>query len=444
MMEKNIYQEIISEVSEKLSEKIIGVEKNLAARATLIDQDINNIVQEIGLQTTKNVLENTRDEIVLNKKARGMSIHKNPTTEFNIIFGKIKIKSPYLWPGTEPSEPLTDEMKITHQGRSEAVKRALSDFGADESFGTASKKFKEHYHFEIGISTVDRTTKEIGNEASEYVENKLSSVNEENDLFTEKVLTELDGCEIRTAEMHEVKDSDERTPVHNNPIKEKDIKWRDVRIGFARPLEQKDKIFVGKMDSYPEVVSQLHSASELTGMTSESEVVGVADGANGLSEELKRQFPNMIFILDKPHLRDHLYDTAEKMGISKEERAKWVEPRIRIISNGEVEKIIEELEELQIKNEDNEKSHERLKRLAGYLNRFCDALYFDSFKENGYPVGSGEIESAHKSIPQKRLKIPGATWNPNSIDPMLALRILIADDWWDDFWDQRTEKLLAA
>ncbi|MCP4050445.1 MAG: hypothetical protein GY730_07045, partial [bacterium] len=288
MMEKNIYQEIISEVSEKLSEKIIGVEKNLAARATLIDQDINNIVQEIGLQTTKNVLENTRDEIVLNKKAQGMSIHKNPTIEFNIIFGKIEIKSPYLWPGTEPSKPLTDEMKITHQGRSEAVKRALSDFGADESFGTASKKFKEHYHFEIGISTVDRTTKEIGNEASEYVENKLSSVNEENDLFAEKVLIELDGCEIRTAEMHEVKDSDEKTPVYNNPIKEKDIKWRDVRIGFARPLEQKDKIFVGKMDSYPEVVSQLHSASELIGMTSESEVVGVADGANGLSEELKR------------------------------------------------------------------------------------------------------------------------------------------------------------
>jgi hypothetical protein len=27
---------------------------------------------------------------------------------------------------------------------------------------------------------------------------------------------------------------------------------------------------------------------------------------------------------------------------------------------------------------------------------------------------------------------------------MLALRILRADDWWDDFWNDRTEKLLAA
>jgi hypothetical protein len=49
-----------------------------------------------------------------------------------------------------------------------------------------------------------------------------------------------------------------------------------------------------------------------------------------------------------------------------------------------------------------------------------------------------------KSIPQKRLKIQGASWHPDSIDPMLALRILRADDWWDDFWNQRTEKLMAA
>jgi len=29
------------------------------------------------------------------------------------------------------------------------------------------------------------------------------------------------------------------------------------------------------------------------------------------------------------------------------------------------------------------------------------------FKEKGFPIGSGEIESADQSIPQKRLKIPG-------------------------------------
>lgn len=67
-MEKDCYQEIIAEVSKKLAQKFTAEEKDLATRATLIDKDISEIVQDIGLQTTKSVLENTRDEIILKKK----------------------------------------------------------------------------------------------------------------------------------------------------------------------------------------------------------------------------------------------------------------------------------------------------------------------------------------------------------------------------------------
>ena len=67
-MEKDCYQEIIAKVSEKLAKKISVEEKNLAQRATLVDSDIAGIVKEIGLETTKRVLENTRDQIVVKKK----------------------------------------------------------------------------------------------------------------------------------------------------------------------------------------------------------------------------------------------------------------------------------------------------------------------------------------------------------------------------------------
>jgi hypothetical protein len=79
-----------------------------------------------------------------------------------------------------------------------------------------------------------------------------------------------------------------------------------------------------------------------------------------------------------------------------------VKPRVRAISDGNVEAVLKELEEENDKN-----PNKRLKRLIGYINRFYDALDYDKYKSLGYPIGSGEIESAHKSIPQKRLKIPG-------------------------------------
>jgi len=354
----------------------------------------------------------------------------------------LQLKSPYLWIEGKSSKPLVDEMNNTHQGRSEAVNRALGDFGIEESFAQASVRFKEHYHYDIGPSAVARSTKEAALQSKEYLENKLSNLDpelKETNESIDKMLVELDGCEIRTARLVPIEGSTETTPVYNNDKKTKVVKWRDVRLGFVRPLDETSKTFVGKMDSYQDVVSQMHSAAVLTGMTPETKIIGVADGGNGLSEELKRQFPSMQFILDKSHLKDHLYETAEAIGINQKDRPGWVKPRVRAISDGNVQAVLKELEEENDKN-----PNERLKRLIGYINRFYDALDYDNFKSKGYPIGSGEIESAHKSIPQKRLKIPGASWHPDSIDPMLALRILRADDWWDDFWNQRAEELIAA
>jgi hypothetical protein len=56
-------------------------------------------------------------------------------------------------------------MGITHHGRSDAVNRALSDFGSEESFGQAAKRFKEHYKYELSSSTVSVVTKQVAEEA---------------------------------------------------------------------------------------------------------------------------------------------------------------------------------------------------------------------------------------------------------------------------------------
>ena len=68
------------------------------------------------------------------------------------------------------------------------------------------------------------------------------------------------------------------------------------------------------------------------------------------------------------------------------------------------------------------------------MERFSDASHYEFFRYLGLPIGSGEIESAHRYIPQKRLKISGATWHPTTINPMLALRVIRANGWWSDFW----------
>jgi hypothetical protein len=69
-MEKSCYDEIIEEVSKKLAGKVMGTEKELIKWAVMIDGDIRDIVQEIGRQTYKRVLEETRDRIAEKKSEK--------------------------------------------------------------------------------------------------------------------------------------------------------------------------------------------------------------------------------------------------------------------------------------------------------------------------------------------------------------------------------------
>lgn len=185
------------------------------------------------------------------------------------------------------------------------------------------------------------------------------------------------------------------------------------------------------MSKYPDVVQQLVSAAIDQGMSEHSQVYAVADGGNGLREALEASFANLTFILDRPHLKGQLYQGAEAIGLTGSDRHKWVSDKLHLIDSGGVRQAIRTLKRYRGPGK------ERITNLYEYLQRFADAVDYDYFRAIGLPIGSGEVESAHRYIPQKRLKIPGATWHPDTVNPMLALRIIRANNWWSDFWAQQ-------
>lgn len=354
---------------------------------------------------------------------------------YHVIFGTMELNSPYLWMNGEQSKPLLDDMGITHHGRTETVNRALTDFGIEHSFDQASKRFEEHYGFNISPTTVDRVTKESALGCQAYLEERLQAEKngceqaEKPSGLSEPMLIELDGCEIRTGTFAPAEGDLQKGQPHRTKI----LAWRDVRVGLARPMSAESKLYVAQMEKYPEVMSQLFSVATILGMSEQTDVVAVADGAQGLREGLEDRFPNMQFILDKPHLKKHLYETAGALGYDEEQQRQWVHAKLGRISEGHAGAVLKEL-----KGQNRTEPNDRLRQFIGYLSRFEDAVHYDRFRELGYPIGSGEVESAHRSIPQKRLKLPGACWHPDSINPLLALRVVRANGWWNDYWACRT------
>jgi hypothetical protein len=52
------------------------------------------------------------------------------------------------------------------------------------------------------------------------------------------------------------------------------------------------------------------------------------------------------------------------------------------------------------------------------------------------PIGSGEVESGHKHVLQKRLKIAGAWWREPNAEIMLQLRTVRANGDWEKYWKE--------
>lgn len=241
---------------------------------------------------------------------------------------------------------------------------------------------------------------------------------------------ELDGCQIRTG-MKILTETQETTSVRKIKKCKRQIDWREVRVGLAHPVEQKDqRTFIALLGQYPEVVKQLKSAAIDQGLSTFTLVYGIGDGGNGLREALSNEFEHFQFILDRPHLKQHIYATAEAMELPSTMRSIWISCILNSIDHGYVKRVISRLKHWRGKGK------QTVLNLSKYLFRFRSAVHYDKYRSMGLPIGSGEIESAHRYIPQKRLKIPGATWHPDTINPMLALRVIRANHWWADFWKQ--------
>ena len=69
-----------------------------------------------------------------------------------------------------------------------------------------------------------------------------------------------------------------------------------------------------------------------------------------------------------------------------------------------------------------------------YISNRPDFLDYQGALAAGLPIGSGEIESAHRYVIQNRLKRSGAWWTLDNLGNMLALRVLRANREWEDYW----------
>ncbi len=426
----------------------------LEATPHAIDAIVRDVLRDVGRGTAEQLFADAAQRAVALAKAKaeaeGWTLHveRSPWITFTSTFGFITVVSPYLRPSAATAavpqggpflvdgpprgvRPVNDALRVRGGGLTLPLQRALADFGLDGSFEHAAAKVKEHYGLELHRTTVRRTVLKHGSAADrqacfESMEARFSS--SPKSPLGPPVLVEMDGSCVRTGTLARSEKAIKRTPKRQLPVGTRTTEWKDLRLGFVRPLDEDDATFVGGIVPLDDVANRLRSEAIRLGWTAETVAVRVTDGGRGVREALDRAFPTGVHILDKPHLLHHLHEAADAMGFDKDSAAKEVERWAKRISGGEVDAVIREFAACEGPGQ------ERAVQLAHYLQRFRDAVHYDEFVRLGYPIGSGEIESAHKGQVQIRMKLPGTWWTEANANRLLALRLVRANRRWENHW----------
>ena len=118
----------------------------------------------------------------------------------------------------------------------------------------------------------------------------------------------------------------------------------------------------------------------------------------------------------------------------KNEKA-WLDNQKDRLKQNNYPSVLEELDAF-LEADTIESQNAPVRACYRYIKNRPHQLDYKTALAQGLSIGSGEIESAHRYVIQQRLKLPGAWWTPDNADSMLALRIIRANEKWDEYWNQ--------
>ena len=162
-----------------------------------------------------------------------------------------------------------------------------------------------------------------------------------------------------------------------------------------------------------------------------SQVAAVTDGADWLQGLVNLHRPDAVRILDFPHEASH--GAALLQGLAPAGKAVAADVLARclhILKHRGPASLLRLLARLppELAEREGVREHE------SYLRKREPLMQYPQFRRDGWPIGSGMVESANKLVVEERLKGAGMHWQRPNVNPMLALRNGICNQRWQETW----------
>jgi hypothetical protein len=169
------------------------------------------------------------------------------------------------------------------------------------------------------------------------------------------------------------------------------------------------------------------------GVAQAAEVGVVSDGAEWIQGFTDYHQPEAVRILDFAHAAQYVAAIGQGVyGEGTSAGQEWLAEQLHSLKQEGASRVLPGLRALVREPGERPEMREAL----AYLEKRESQMQYGLFTQQGWPIGSGAIESANKLVVEARLKGAGMHWARGHVNPMLALRNIVCSDRWQKTWPQ--------
>lgn len=200
--------------------------------------------------------------------------------------------------------------------------------------------------------------------------------------------------------------------------------WREVKLGvcYERAAEKgpTHASYYATLAPSAEFGQHVRTLAVRSGEARCRKVAVVADGSDWIWQETGKHFTQRVQILDFYHVCEHLWSVANaRFGEGVPQAGEWVHTQKARLLADRVDRVIADIEDWHPGCAAQQEL--RRKELA-YLAKHVHRMRYQTFREAGYHIGSGVMESSCRWVVQQRMKGSGMRWGSAGAEAMLQLR----------------------
>ena len=170
--------------------------------------------------------------------------------------------------------------------------------------------------------------------------------------------------------------------------------------------------------------------SSRRGVEKAKRIVCINDGAIWIWIMVFVCFSRRIEILDWWQMLQYVWQIASTaMEPASSEASAWVETQKAALARGQLRLFSRRILRLYPTPAD---APPEVKQAVAYLWKNRRRMNYAAYRKAGFPISSGTVESAAKTLIQQRMKQAGMRWSRNGAQAMLALRARLLSDRWHD------------